>query len=170
MSEQVFIALGSNLGDRLVSINSALDQISGDSNIRLVNVSSIYETDPVGPAGQGKFLNAAAELETRLSARELLNRCLQIEAAHGRLRDHGVRWGPRSLDIDLLLYGRQIIDEQGLRVPHPHMASRQFVLIPLVEIAGDVRHPITGRTMRELLLELPETSAVEYQPRNPCFH
>src|SRR5687768_654753 len=136
-----YIALGSNLGDRHANIRSALIQLDATSGIEAIKISSIIETAPVGPPGQGPYLNAAARLVTTLTPQQLLQRFLEIEAAHGRDRTKQLRWGARQLDLDLLLYGDQIIDEPGLRVPHPCMTERSFVLIPLAEIAPDVIHP-----------------------------
>jgi 2-amino-4-hydroxy-6-hydroxymethyldihydropteridine diphosphokinase len=116
-------------------------------------VSSFYETDPVGgPPGQGKFLNAAAALDTTLDPLRLLGVLEQIETRFGRVRT--VRWGPRTLDLDLLLYGDWIIDTPRLVVPHPRMATRRFVLEPLVEIAPEAVDPITKRTVSEILANL----------------
>jgi 2-amino-4-hydroxy-6-hydroxymethyldihydropteridine diphosphokinase len=148
------IALGSNLGDRRSHINFALDALRHLPHTRVIAVSDIIETDPVGPPGQGPYLNAAATLETRLSARELLSAQLEIERRRGRDRSSGLRWGPRTLDLDLLLFGDGIISEPGLAVPHPRLHERLFVLIPLEQVAGDTLVPISGRTVSELLKEL----------------
>jgi 2-amino-4-hydroxy-6-hydroxymethyldihydropteridine diphosphokinase len=115
-----------------------------------LRVSSLRETEPVGVTDQPRFLNAAAELETEFSARDLLERLLDIERMLGRERSSETRWGPRPLDLDLLLYGQETIDEPGLRVPHPRLAERRFVLEPLHELAPDLVLP-DGRRIRELL-------------------
>jgi 2-amino-4-hydroxy-6-hydroxymethyldihydropteridine diphosphokinase len=129
----VFIGLGSNLGDREATIRSALRELEADDDIRVVCCSSLRETEPVGgPPGQGRYLNAVAELETTLSPRALLERLLAIEERYGRERD-----GPndaRTLDLDLLLYGDRVINEPDLVVPHPRMWERPFVMEPLAEI------------------------------------
>ncbi len=131
----IFIALGSNLGDRAATLRAALDALTSEGDIRLVRCSTLHETEPVGgPPGQPRYLNAAAELETEIGPRRLLERMLAIEARFGRQR--GERNGPRTLDLDLLLYGAMRIDEPGLVVPHPRMWERSFVLTPLREIAG----------------------------------
>src|SRR5688572_15878577 len=114
-----YIALGSNLGDREQHIKAAIESLRATPQIQVVAVSDIFETPPFGPIDQGPFLNAAAKLKTPLLARELLSHCLRIEAAQGRTRDPVQRWGPRTLDIDLLLYGDLAIDEPGLQLPHP---------------------------------------------------
>ena len=132
----VFIALGSNLGDRAATIAAALRMLAESESVRVVRRSSLHETDPVGgPPGQGLYLNAAAELETELSPRALLLLCQQIEHTLGRVRSE--RNGPRTIDLDILLFGGRNIDEPGLIVPHPRMWDREFVLAPLREIAGE---------------------------------
>lgn len=149
------IALGSNVGEREMSLEKAIERLSQLPEIRLTAVSAFHVTQPVGgPAGQGEFLNAAARLETNLPARDLLELLHAIEAELGRVRT--VHWGPRTIDLDLLLYGDQTIDEPGLNVPHPLMHQRAFVLAPACEIAGDMRHPTTGKTLAELAMLLVE--------------
>ncbi len=129
----VFIALGSNLGDRAGHIEEALRELEERGDIRVVARSGLHETDPVGgPSGQPRYLNAAAEVATALPAHELLARLQAIEQRHGRER--AVRHGPRTLDLDLLLYRERVIEEPGLTVPHPRMWARDFVLVPLREI------------------------------------
>lgn len=129
----IFIALGSNLGDRARHICEALRELGAASDIRIVACSSLHETEPVGgPPGQPRFLNAVAELTTGLAPRALLERMQEIERRHARER--GVRDGPRTLDLDLLLYHDQVVEEPDLRVPHPRMWQRAFVLEPLAEI------------------------------------
>lgn len=151
----VYIALGSNLGDRRANIDSAIADLRASPEIEVVAVSSLIETEPVGPVGQGLYLNAAAALCTSFSPRGLLDLCLAIEVAHGRDRRTQTRWGPRTLDIDLLLYEQLIIDEPGLRIPHPHMAERRFVLEPLAEIAPHALHPVLRTSIHDLLDQLP---------------
>jgi 2-amino-4-hydroxy-6-hydroxymethyldihydropteridine diphosphokinase len=131
----VFIALGSNLGDREAHLRDALRELSESGAVRIVRCSSLHETAPVGGRdGQGPYLNAVAEIETRLPPRELLVLLHRIEERHGRTR--GERNGPRTLDLDLLLYGEQAICEPDLTVPHPRMWGRPFVLEPLAELCG----------------------------------
>jgi 2-amino-4-hydroxy-6-hydroxymethyldihydropteridine diphosphokinase len=142
-----YIGLGSNLGDRERTLRTAAARLGELGEVRL---STIRETDPVGVTDQPKFLNAVVRLETDLPARELLERLLAIEQAQGRDRRAEKRWGPRTLDLDLLLYGDEAIDEPGLTVPHPRMAERRFVLEPLHELAPELVFP-DGRALRELL-------------------
>ncbi len=149
-----YLALGANLGDREANIRSAIQSLRATPCVQVGAISRIIETEPVGPAGQGSYLNAAMEVHTTLSAAELLERCMAIEAAHGRQRSRETRWGPRTLDIDLLLYGEQIIDLPGLRVPHPHMAQRAFVLGPLAEIAPQLVHPVLKMSIQCLAAQI----------------
>jgi 2-amino-4-hydroxy-6-hydroxymethyldihydropteridine diphosphokinase len=145
--EVAYIGLGSNLGEREANLRAALERLSELGPLR---VSSVRETDPVGVADQPKFLNAGAELETDLSPQELLARLLEIERELGRERSSETRWGPRTLDLDLLLYGQETIDAPGLTVPHPRLAERRFALEPLHELAPDLVLP-DGRRIQDLL-------------------
>jgi 2-amino-4-hydroxy-6-hydroxymethyldihydropteridine diphosphokinase len=135
---RAFVALGSNLGDRLANLQEAVDRLGGAAGIRVERTSRVYETDPVGPP-QPDYLNAVVMLETLLSAGELLEVCLSVERAMGRER--GERWGPRTIDLDVLSYGQEEIDEPGLVIPHPRMHERAFVLVPLLELDADPALP-----------------------------
>jgi 2-amino-4-hydroxy-6-hydroxymethyldihydropteridine diphosphokinase len=148
------IALGSNVGDREATLRSAIREIDSLPETRMEAVSCIRETNPVGPPGQGAYLNAALRLRTALRPRTLLDGCLAIERAHGRDRARTVRWGPRTLDLDLLLYDDLIVDEPGLTIPHPRLHERLFVLEPLAEIAGDLVHPRLNVRISSLLERL----------------
>jgi len=152
-----YIGLGSNLGDRHRTLQEALDALGSCPGIHLERVSSFLETEPVGGPQQGLYINAAAQLRTRLQPDRLLARMQEIERRFGRRRD--VRWGPRTLDLDLLLYDARIISRPDLHVPHPRMHQRRFVLAPLVEIAPDIVHPILNRTLRGLLADLDRPPA-----------
>ena len=142
-----FIGLGSNLGDREENIREALERLSELGPLR---ASTVRETEPVGITDQPSFLNAAAEVETELSARGLLESLLAIERDLGRDRTAEQRWGPRTIDLDLLLYGEEVVDEPGLTVPHPRLAERRFVLEPLHELAPELVLP-DGRRIKDLL-------------------
>jgi 2-amino-4-hydroxy-6-hydroxymethyldihydropteridine diphosphokinase len=142
-----FIGLGSNLGDREENVRAALERLSELGPLR---ASTVRETDPVGLTEQPMFLNAVAEVRTELPARELLASLLAIERDLGRDRTVEQRWGPRTIDLDLLLYGGDVIDEPGLTVPHPRLAERLFVLEPLHELAPDLVLP-DGRRIKDLL-------------------
>jgi 2-amino-4-hydroxy-6-hydroxymethyldihydropteridine diphosphokinase len=139
----VYIGLGSNLGDREATIHRALELLGADDDIEVTAVSSLVETDPVGYENQPRFLNGAAALRTELPAGELLERMFAVERELGRTRT-GPRFGPRTIDLDLLLYGQESIDEPGLRIPHPRLAERRFVLEPLAELDRDLRVPGRG--------------------------
>lgn len=135
---RVFVGLGSNLGPRAELIHSALVELGSLPLVRVRQASRLFETAPVGgPSGQGPFLNACAELVTELGPRDLLGELHGIERRHGRQRGAETRNGPRTLDLDLLLYGRLRLDEPGLCLPHPRMEKRLFVLLPLAELAPD---------------------------------
>ena len=156
MSVTACIGLGSNQGDRRALLAAALDSLRATPGIEHLEVSPYLQTTPVGgPTGQGPFLNAAATFQTTLEPLALLGRLQAIEAAAGRVRS--IRWGERPLDLDLLLYGNQVIESESLVVPHPRLAVRRFVLEPLVEVAALAVDPTTGRTVQELLANLERT-------------
>jgi 2-amino-4-hydroxy-6-hydroxymethyldihydropteridine diphosphokinase len=157
MYSYALIGLGSNLGDRDAMLNGAISALGNTPGLVVRRVSSFHETEPVGgPPGQGKFKNAAAAVETTLAPSVLLRALQDIEARFGRTRT--VRWGERTLDLDLLLFDDRIIDTPELCVPHPRLATRRFVLEPLAEIAPDAIDPITKRTIAGILADLNHQS------------
>ncbi len=154
-----YVGIGANLGDPAGSCVKAMDLLASHRDLRLVRRSSLYRSAPVGVADQPWFVNAAAEVATRLPARELLAALLMIESGMGRIREK--QGGPRLIDLDLLLYGQEILREEGLIVPHPELHKRRFVLVPLAEIAPYVIHPAFGVSVRGLLDRLQDDAVVE---------
>lgn len=153
----VFLGLGSNLGDRESAIAGALDRLAA-RGFRTTLRSSLWLTEPVGGPPQGMFLNAVAGGETALAPAALLDACLATEREMGRVRAE--RNGPRTIDLDILLYGSEQVDAPGLVVPHPRLAERRFVLAPLAEVAPGLVHPVLGLTAAELLTRCPDRSFV----------
>ena len=150
---RVFIGAGANLGEPVRRIREALDELEKSPGVKLSGVSSLYRTQPMGPVEQPPFVNAVFLLEYGMSAQSLLALLLEIEQKMGRVREE--RWGPRVIDLDLLFYGEDIIEEPGLEVPHPRLHERRFVLAPLAEIAPDFVHPVIDKSVSELLSGLP---------------
>ena len=156
MHKVVYLSLGSNLGDRAANLRAAIERIRALGEV--VTVSSFYETEPVEVTAQPWFLNCAVKLDTEKMPKQLLAGILDVEQQMGRRRTQ--KKGPRTIDIDILLFGSSVIETKGLTVPHPAMHERRFVLEPLAEIALDVRHPVFKRTIRELRDGLPPGQAV----------
>jgi 2-amino-4-hydroxy-6-hydroxymethyldihydropteridine diphosphokinase len=154
--ERVFLGLGGNLGEPQKSMAAALSMLDADPTTEVVAVSSLYRTPPWGKTDQPDFLNAAAEVRTSHTPRELLDLCLEAERRLKRVRQE--RWGPRLIDIDILVFGEQAVDESGLEIPHPRMLERAFVLAPLAEIAPDFS--IEGRTLSAWLADV-DTAGIE---------
>jgi 2-amino-4-hydroxy-6-hydroxymethyldihydropteridine diphosphokinase len=150
---RAYVALGSNLGDREGTLRSALEALAAEPGIDVVAVSRFYDTEPVGYVDQPRFLNGAAALETELPARALLERLLAVELCFGRSREDVPPQGPRTLDLDLLLYGDAEIDEPGLRVPHPRLHERRFVLEPLADLDPALEVPGNGQ-VQDILARL----------------
>jgi 2-amino-4-hydroxy-6-hydroxymethyldihydropteridine diphosphokinase len=157
-SHRVAIALGSNQGDRLGHLRTALERIESLQLLGDIRASHAYETPPERPGDGGAFLNAAISGACSLSPRALLQSLLGIEASLGRVRPTGAHGGPRVIDLDLVLHGSIQLEEPGLCLPHPRFASRAFVLVPLAEIEPDLREPRSGRPLHSLLASLATTS------------
>lgn len=148
---RAYVGLGANLGEREATLFRTVELLAAADGVEVVAVSHLRETEPVGVVDQPPFLNGAVALETSLGARELLDLLLETEHSLGRIR--GERWGPRTVDLDLLLYGAETIDEPGLRVPHPHLAERRFALEPLADLDPELEIPGAG-AVAALLAEL----------------
>ena len=150
---KAYLGLGTNLGQKKENLEKALEILNSHGSVQVLKVSSFYETDPVGYENQDKFLNAAVVCETSLGPYELLDFIQEIEKALKRVRE--IRWGPRTIDVDILLYDSlELLDEPRLIIPHPRMVEREFVLAPLSEIAPEMVHPGTGKSIALLLEEL----------------
>ena len=156
MENQAFISLGSNIGDRYEYLRNAVQRLTNYPEIELVNYSSIYETDPVGYEDQDLFLNMVIQVKTSWSAARLLDMCLKTELELGRKRD--VRWGPRTIDLDILLYNQENITTEKLIVPHPRMLERPFVMIPLLELCPE--KTFCHQTHEASSSELPNSEGV----------
>ena len=154
----VYIGIGSNLGDRQVNCLEAVERMGKMPGCRITGRSDWYLTKPVGVEDQNWFVNGVASLTVEVSPQVLLRRVMEIEADMGRVRRE--RWGPRIIDLDILLFGREIIQEENLKVPHPLMHLRRFVLEPLVKLVPDLIHPSLGVSMMELLRKLPDDGQV----------
>jgi 2-amino-4-hydroxy-6-hydroxymethyldihydropteridine diphosphokinase len=152
-TKTVYLSLGSNIGGRARNLQAALDRLAAP-DLRVVRASPIYETEPVEYTAQRWFLNLVAEAATELLPVQLLLRIGRVERALGRVRS--VPKGPRTIDIDILFYGRTIVRTAKLEIPHPRMAERRFVLAPLADLAPDLRHPVTGKTVHEMLEAAPQ--------------
>lgn len=154
-----YLGLGSNIGNRLKNLEKALASLAAQSGIRVNSTSSFYETEPVGFRAQGWFINQVVGIETTLPPFELLQVTQHIENTLGRIR--AIRWGPRSIDIDILLYGDLVIDHASLTIPHPRMTERRFVLVPLAEIAPSLRHPKIKERIRAILIDTPADDLIQ---------
>ena len=164
--EPIVIGLGSNVGDRVSSIFEALERIDADSDLAVVRMSTMIESDAVGPVAQADFVNAAAIIHASGTPGMVMRRLLDIEHAMGRRRDATTQGGPRRIDLDLLLWGDQIIHEEGLAIPHPRMHERAFVLLPLVELVPELVHPVEGISMQALLARtIEQNGPIETQCR-----
>ena len=156
----IYLSLGSNLGDRKTHLKSALGKL-GEKEILLLDESSIYETEPVEVPEQPEFLNLVCRVQTELKPEALLRACQEIESELGRIRQE-IK-GARNIDIDILFYGQQILQRPSLKIPHPAWCKRNFVLIPLAEIAPNFRDPVTAKTVAQLRQESPDGARVTQQ-------
>ena len=157
----VFVALGSNLGDREANLARGVQGLR-EHGLVITARSSVYETAPVGGPAQGPYLNAVVKAETRLGPQDVLASCLDVEKDAGRVRT--VANAPRTLDLDLLLYGDAVVRTGDLAVPHPRLHERAFVLVPLAEIAPEARHPVLGLTAAEMADRCPDSGVVRFGP------
>ena len=158
MRKLVYLSLGSNVGDRAANLRDAVSRLGAIGTVKAA--SSFYETEPVEFTAQPWFLNCVVALETEKMPKQLLTSVLQIEQDLGRRRQREQKKGPRSIDIDILLFGRSVVDTKDLTIPHPALHERRFVLEPLAEIAPDERHPLFKRSIRELRDALPPGQSV----------
>ncbi|MDT3959818.1 2-amino-4-hydroxy-6-hydroxymethyldihydropteridine diphosphokinase [Staphylococcus kloosii] len=154
-----YLGLGSNVGDRLEQLESAIKILDNVDGVQVSQISPVYETEPVGYVEQPNFLNLCVEVKTTLTPQQLLQQCFYTEQQLHRVRD--IRWGPRTLDVDILLYENDIIEEETLTVPHPRMRERAFVLTPLNDIAADVIEPRTQLSIGELVI--PDDTVRKYK-------
>ena len=163
MLSGVFIGLGSNLGDRRANILDALERIRKLPQTRITKESSLYESEPHGDA-KTWFVNGVIEVETMLSPENLLKKLKVIEGAMGRKRVKGKRWGSRIIDLDILLYGSLVVRKRTLKIPHPELANRRFVLLPLSELGPQLIHPVLQASMSELLASVKDLKKVGLMP------
>ncbi|MEH7886636.1 2-amino-4-hydroxy-6-hydroxymethyldihydropteridine diphosphokinase [Bacillus sp. JJ1609] len=158
MENQAYIALGSNMGDRYEYLKKAILLLESHKEVSVVNTSSIFETDPVGFTDQDQFLNMAVQVSTSLKPLELLDECLKIEEELGRKRE--IRWGPRTLDLDILMYNQENIETEKLTIPHPRMSERAFVILPLLEMDPNLMLPTMEKPLKTCLQSIPDKEGV----------
>src|SRR5438132_9149757 len=164
MPHRVYIGIGSNLGDRKANTHEAVDRVSKLPGTRVVRTSSLYESEPLGDA-KTWFVNSVIEIETELGAEELLKKLKAIEKAMGRKRVKGKRWGSRIIDLDILFFGPLVLRKRTLKVPHPEVPNRRFVLLPLSELAPQLIHPVLQVSVSDLLASAKDTKKVGLMPR-----
>ncbi len=158
MENKAYIALGSNMGDRFEYLKKAILLLENQENIAVVNTSSVYETDPVGYTDQDLFLNMAIQVETSLGPIDLLDTCLEIELNLGRKRE--IKWGPRTLDLDILLFNHENIETEKLTIPHPRMSERAFVILPLLEMDPNLTLPNMKEPLKNCLQSITDREGV----------
>jgi len=158
MKNKVFLSLGSNIGDPVKNCLKAIESLNNNEDIKVISQSSLYETEPVGYEEQSSFVNMAVGINTSLHAESLLVCIKKIEKTLGRVETF--RWGPRLIDVDILLYNQEIIKKPGLAIPHPAMSERAFVLIPLSEIGGNIKHPVEKMTILDMTKKVPGKEGV----------
>src|SRR5881398_2268730 len=159
MPHRVYIGIGSNLGDRKANTHEAVDRVSKLPGTRVVRASSLYESEPLGDA-KTWFVNSVIEIETELAAEDLLKKLKAIESAMGRKRVKGKRWGSRVIDLDILFYGSLVLRKRALKVPHPELGNRRFVLLPLSELAPQLIQPVLQVTVSDLLASVKDSKKV----------
>lgn len=159
MKHLAYLSIGGNMGDRQAYLQAALDKLASHPGCQLGLVSNIYETPAWGKTDQADFLNLACQVETDLSAQEFLTFCQEIEQDLDRVRIE--KWGQRTIDLDIIFWDDQVIEEENLQVPHPYAHERAFVLLPLTDIAADYRHPVLQKTVAELLLPLKDVKDIK---------
>jgi 2-amino-4-hydroxy-6-hydroxymethyldihydropteridine diphosphokinase len=163
MNNEAYIALGSNIGNRFEHLKQAIGELNSLPDVNVVNTSSIYETDPVGYEDQEQFLNMVIQVKTALNPFQLLDECHAIEKDLGRKRE--LRWGPRTIDLDILLYNQENIKTEKLLVPHPRMQERAFVIIPLLEIQSSIKLPAMEKPLQASLEDIPDREGVRIWKR-----
>lgn len=164
MSHHAYIGIGSNLGDRKANAREAVDRVSKLPATKVLRASSLYESEPLGDA-KTWFVNSVIEIETEFPPDQLLRKLKAIEEAMGRKRVTGKRWGSRVIDLDILLCDKEVVEKRSLKVPHPEMHKRRFVLLPLAELAPHVVHPHLGQTVSALLANVKDEKRVMLLPR-----
>ena len=164
MLHRVYIGIGSNLGDRKANTVEAVERVAKLAATRVVRASSLYESEPLGDA-KTWFVNSVIEIETEFAPDDLLRKLKAVEKAMGRKRVKGKRWGSRVIDLDILLCNQEIVDKRSLKIPHPEMHKRRFVLLPLAELAPHVVHPHLGQSVSALLANVKDEKRVSLLPR-----
>lgn len=166
----VYLCLGSNMGDRFSLLQNAVNLFSLSDSCSIIRTSALYETEPWGYKNQEWFLNIIVEIKTSLNPQELLSKCQEIENFLGRDRNCEVRWGERTVDVDILFYGKEIINEPNLTVPHKRIHERAFVLVPLLELIPDFIHPVLNKSISQLYDELEDVEDVYLYGTRPREH